>query len=175
MRILKKKLVVIVSIVCCVNNLIFSQSFETTSNADKLEWHTNIGEVHELSKATNKPVFAFFTGSDWCIWCKKLQKEVFAKPEFIEWANKNVILLELDFPRNTVLSPELSKQNNSLRQLLKVTSYPTVWIFFTSIDEATSKINVRPIGGLGYPDNPEPGNEQIKFLENANRILDQIK
>ncbi len=172
---MKKKLFLISLILFCFNKPIFSQDFETSATVEKLDWHTNIGEVHELSRVTNKPVFAFFTGSDWCIWCKKLQKEVFAKPEFIEWANKNVILLELDFPRNTVPSPELSKQNNSLRQLLKVTSYPTVWIFFTSIDEATNKINVRPIGGLGYPDNPEPGNEQLKFLENANRILDQSK
>ena len=45
----------------------------------------------------------FFTGSDWCGWCIRLQKEVFFKPEFTKWAAENVVLVELDFPRKSTI------------------------------------------------------------------------
>ena len=64
-----------------------------------LTWYTSLDEVQKLSKDTGKPIFGFFTGSDWCGWCHKLQREVFAKDAFVKWAKENVILLELDFPR----------------------------------------------------------------------------
>jgi len=54
--------------------------------AGKLDWHTSLQEAHELSQTSKKPIFAFFTGSDWCGWCKRLQNDVFSKPEFVAWA-----------------------------------------------------------------------------------------
>ena len=56
----------------------------------------------------------FFTGSDWCGWCIRLQKEVFFKPEFKKWANKNVVLVELDFPKRTKLDEKTLRQNRKL-------------------------------------------------------------
>jgi len=146
----------------------------TKAQTKQLVWHTSLAEVHELSKAANKPIFAFFTGSDWCGWCRKLQNDVFSKPEFIEWAEKNVILLELDFPRTKKLSPELTQQNNGMQQALKVTGYPTCWFIFTTKDEATNNYNLNTLGSLGYPAGAEVGREQVKFLDDANRILSLI-
>ena len=128
-------------------------------------------EAHDLSKAQKKPIFALFTGSDWCIWCKKLDRDVLAKAEFISWANKNVILLYLDFPRSKQLSADLASQNNNLQQTFKVSGYPTVWIFNTDKNETTNNINITALGSLGYPQGAEVGNEQIKFLADANRVL----
>ena len=152
----------------------YSQPAPETSES-KLEWHTSLEEVHQLSKTTQKPIFAFFTGSDWCGWCKKLQRDVFAKPEFIEWAQKNVILFELDFPRTKQLPQDLAQQNNSLAQALGISGYPTVWLLFTSKDEKTNNFNLSTIGSLGYPRDAELGNEQVKFLNDANAILNQVK
>jgi thioredoxin-related protein len=136
-----------------------------------LEWQTDLVKAQELSKSTNKPIFGFFTGSDWCGWCKKLQREVFAKPEFIEWAQKNVILLELDFPRKTPQSAELAQQNAGLQQAFQVQGFPTVWLFFLSKDPATNNFNISALGSLGYPGGAEPGKEEVKFISNANAIL----
>ena len=55
-----------------------------------------------------------FTGSDWCGWCIMLDKEIFSKPEFKEYASKNLVLLELDFPRRKELSEETMEQNERL-------------------------------------------------------------
>lgn len=151
------------------NNLVAQT--DTLKKEPELVWYTDLMKAKELSTATNKPIFAFFTGSDWCGWCKKLQRDVFAKPEFIEWASKNVILLELDFPRNKPLSPELTKQNADLQQAFQVRGYPTIWMFFVTTGEDTAKFNIEALGSLGYPQGAEVGNEQIKFLQDANLVL----
>ena len=83
-----------------------------TIQAQDLTWHTDINKAMEISKKSKKPLFLFFTGSDWCGWCIRLQKEVFKTPEFSNWAKKNVVLVELDFPRNKPLSHALQKQNS---------------------------------------------------------------
>lgn len=138
---------------------------------EALEWHTSLMKADELSRKSKKPIFAFFTGSDWCGWCIKLQNDVFAKPEFIEWAKKNVILLELDFPRRKQLSPELTQQNNSMQQAFNVTGYPVVWIFTTNKNSKDKKFTMDTYGSTGYPVGAEPGKEEVKFLEEVNKIL----
>ncbi len=148
---------------------------DSLSKNDTLVWYTDLVTASELSKASNKPVFAFFTGSDWCGWCKKLQRDVFAKPEFIQWAKNNVVLLELDFPRNKTLSPELTQQNASLQQAFQVRGYPTIWMFFMNKNAETSKFELQALGSLGYPQGFEPGKEQVKFLADANLILSNQK
>jgi thiol-disulfide isomerase/thioredoxin len=160
----------LIALILIFNVNVFSQS--TAKKADNgLVWYTNLQEVHELSAKTNKPIFAFFTGSDWCGWCKKLQNNVFVKPEFIDWASKNVILLELDFPRAKPLAPELSKQNAELQQALGVRGYPTVWLMYTEKVESTNSINLNTLGSLGYPQGAEPGKEQVKFLSDAAQVM----
>jgi thiol-disulfide isomerase/thioredoxin len=138
---------------------------------EALTWHTDVMKVHDLSKATNKPVFAFFTGSDWCGWCRLMQQKIFARPEFIQWANNNVILLELDFPNKKQLSQELMQQNHGLKQFFDVKGFPTIWMFYLSKDAVNNKMNVSPIGSLGYPQRPEAGKEHVSFLEEANKLL----
>ena len=135
-----------------------------------LEWHTNLQEVYELQQKTHKPIFAFFTGSDWCGWCIRLQRDVFSKPEFVAWARQNVILLELDFPRRKQLPQELQQQNNNLQQALQITGYPTVWLLVINKNDSTNSFNLSTLGSLGYP-RAEPGKEAETFLAEANRIM----
>ena len=59
----------------------------------------NVGSMDKAS-AEHKVVLLDFTGSDWCGWCKRLKAEVFDQPEFAEFAQANLIMVEVDFPRN---------------------------------------------------------------------------
>jgi thioredoxin-related protein len=135
-----------------------------------LTWYTDINQACKLSNKTKKPVFALFTGSDWCVWCHKLEADVFAKATFQAWAKKNVILLILDFPRQTKLPDTLAKQNSSLQQFFKVSGFPTVWIFNIVKEKATGQFNITALGSLGYPQ-AEPGKEDRAFLATANGIM----
>lgn len=140
-----------------------------------LTWYTDVVKASEVSKTTQRPLFAFFTGSDWCGWCKKLQADVFSKPDFIQWAKKNVVLVELDFPRFKTLSPELQQQNNSLQQTFQVQGYPTIWIFYLNKNAGGQGYMIDPYGSLGYPRNAVPGKEELKFLQDAKDLFDKRK
>ncbi|MEN8839025.1 MAG: thioredoxin family protein [Flavobacteriales bacterium] len=147
-----------------------SSNPEKSEGASELKWYTDFTQAHELSQKTGKPIFGFFTGSDWCGWCKRLQANVFAKENFKEWADKSVILLELDFPRRTQLPPKVMQQNRELAQLFKVKGYPTVWIFNAVKDPKTNQMSINALGSLGYP-RAEAGKESVKFVADANAIL----
>lgn len=119
-----------------------------TIQAQELTWQTDINKAMQISKKTKKPMLLFFTGSDWCGWCIRLQKEVLKTPEFAAWAKKNVVLVELDFPRRTPQQPEIQKQNMELQQAFAVQGYPTVW--FAKATKKDGKINFEQLGSTGY-------------------------
>ena len=61
-------------------------------------WITDYTQGVEEAKKSNKNMMVLFTGSDWCIWCKRLHSEILVKDEFTNFAKDNLILVELDFP-----------------------------------------------------------------------------
>lgn len=136
-----------------------------------LTWYDDITQVYELSKKTGKPVFAFFTGSDWCGWCHKLERAVFEKESFQTWAKEKVILLELDYPRKKQLPEKLAKQNQDLAAFFKVQGFPTIWLFDINRDTTNNRFNIEPYGSLGYPAGSPKGKEDQTFLKNVNKLL----
>lgn len=113
-------------------------------------WLVKMDEAYELSKKTGKPIMANFTGSDWCGWCKRLTASVFSKPEFKKWAEKNVVLLELDFPRRKQLPDEIRQQNASLQRAFSVRGFPTVWVFNLEKDTEKNGFSIEALGKTGY-------------------------
>ena len=111
-------------------------------------WLINFEEAAELSIKSGKPILANFTGSDWCGWCIRLNREVFVTPEFKDWASENVILLELDYPRRQQQTDEIKKQNRELQQFFQVRGYPTLHIFNVVITDG--KTQITSLGKMGY-------------------------
>jgi thiol-disulfide isomerase/thioredoxin len=91
-------------------------------------WLTSYDDAMKLSKKSGKPVMAYFTGSDWCIWCHRLDDEVLDTPTFQKWATDHVVLLKLDFPQQTPQSSELKAQNSALQAKFSVIGFPTVHV-----------------------------------------------
>lgn len=145
--------------------LLFFISLTPIVSAQELTWHTDMNKAIEIANKEKKPLFLFFTGSDWCGWCIRLQNEVFKKPEFSEWAKKNIVLVELDFPRRTKLDSKIQQQNAELQNLFQVRGYPTVWFVNPEIKKDKS-VNLQQIGKIGYvAGGPE------KWIEAANQVL----
>lgn len=152
---MKKILFAILILLACQN---------LQAQEEQLTWHTDINKAIELSKAEQKPMFLFFTGSDWCGWCMRLQSEVFKKPEFIQWAKEKVILVELDFPRRTQQSDALRQQNMQMQQVFQPRGYPTVYIVKPTLVDG--KTNFEQLGQTGYvAGGPE------KWLAGANEMI----
>ena len=62
-------------------------------------WVSDLGAAQAQAKATNRPILAVFSGSDWCKPCIMYEQEVFAKPEFAAYAKDKLVLAHFDFPR----------------------------------------------------------------------------
>lgn len=109
--------------------------------AAELTWLTDLPKAQAQAKAENKMVMLDFTGSDWCGWCIKLNKEVFSKPEFAEYAKKNLVLVEVDFPRTKKLSAEQKAANDALQKKYGIQGYPTIIVL---------NGDGKQVGELGY-------------------------
>lgn len=133
----------------CFSGISFSQTTATAST-QKVAWMTNMSEAIQKSKETGKPIMLFFTGSDWCGWCKRLQNEVFFTKDFISWVEANVIPVEVDFPRTVAQEQSLKEQNAFLQQLFKISGYPTVVFVNAGDPDASNNINLTELGRTGY-------------------------
>ncbi|PWU10016.1 MAG: thioredoxin family protein [Verrucomicrobia bacterium] len=105
-------------------SLLFALS--TTFTFANAGWQTDYQKALAQARAQHKKVLLNFTGSDWCGWCIKLKKEAFDQPAFKTFAEKNLVLVDVDFPRSKPQSEALKKQNNDLQTKYKVEGYPTL-------------------------------------------------
>ncbi|HUG10738.1 MAG TPA: thioredoxin family protein [Opitutaceae bacterium] len=104
-------------------------------------WRTDFEAALTTAKDEGKAVLLDFTGSDWCVWCHRLEAEVFEQQAFLDYAREHLVLVRLDFPRKTKLPTELQAQNDALSERFDVGGYPTVILLDASGEE---------IGRLGY-------------------------
>ncbi|MDO9541575.1 MAG: thioredoxin family protein [Kiritimatiellia bacterium] len=89
-------------------------------------WLTDFEAAKKTAAEKKLPILADFSGSDWCGWCIKLDKEVFSQKEFKEFAKDNLILFLADFPRKKQQSDKIKKQNDGLSKKYAIEGFPTV-------------------------------------------------
>ena len=100
-----------------------------SSESSDLNWQTNLESAIAQAKKENKAVLVNFTGSDWCVWCKRLSSEVFTQKEFSDYAKENLVLVVLDFPRSIKQTNETKNYNQSLAKKYGIQGFPTILIF----------------------------------------------
>jgi thioredoxin-related protein len=91
-------------------------------------WQTNLEAAKAQAKKENKALLLDFTGSDWCGYCIKLKGAVFDKAEFAKFAEKNLVLVELDYPRSKKLPADVKKQNDKLQTKFNIEGFPTIMV-----------------------------------------------
>ena len=131
-------------------------------------WYTDISIASETAVAENKPMLILFTGSDWCSWCIRLQREVFSRESFTTWSKQNVILVEIDFPKYKEQPDNIVQQNKLLQEQFGIQGYPTVW--FVTVNKIDDTIVTTLLGQSGYI----PGGPQ-SWIDNANSIINGDK
>jgi protein disulfide-isomerase len=131
---------------------------------EKLTWHTDVKEAVDIAIKENKQILLFFTGSDWCGWCTKLQNDVFKTSDFEKWS-KDLVLVELDFPRGSSQDKKTKNQNNQLKNTFGVRGFPTVH-FVNPEKQKNGKVNLKNLGKTGYI----PGGVK-QWLNVANSIM----
>jgi len=121
-------------------------------------WIADYDEALKVAKAEHKDLFVDFTGSDWCGWCKKLDKEVFSHDEFLTEIKKEFVLVSLDFPQAKEIKAKVPnpKRNDELNEQFGVQGYPTILL-----------INV---DGIAYAQTGYQKGGPTKYVEHVNDI-----
>ena len=92
-------------------------------------WLTDFEKAKAMAKEKNRHILIDFSGSDWCGWCIKLDKEVFQQKAFKDYAKDNLVLMLADFPRDkSKQSDAVKKQNEKLAKEFGVSGFPTVFL-----------------------------------------------
>jgi thioredoxin-related protein len=117
-------------------------------------WTEDFEAAKKRAAAEQKDLLIDFTGSDWCGWCIRLQKEVFTQDPFKKAAPEKFVLVELDFPQGKSLSAAVKTQNEKLQKEYGVEGFPT--IFLTDAEG-------RPYAKTGYREGGPEG--YLKHLE----------
>jgi protein disulfide-isomerase len=115
--------------------------------AAEATWLTDLTQAQTQAKAENKLILANFTGSDWCPFCVKLDKEVFQTKEYKDFAASKYVLVTVDFPRKKALADDIKKANTSLKAKYKVGGFPTLVV----MDSAGTKLGEEVGYGGGGP------------------------
>ena len=112
-----------------------------TTAVAKTGWSEDFDKSLARTKAEKKIMLVDFTGSDWCHICIQLDKEVFAKKEFAEYAKQNLVLMEADFPLGKEQTKEIKVQNEKLKERYEIEGFPMIIVL-----DADGK----KLGKLGY-------------------------
>jgi thioredoxin-related protein len=135
----------------------------STVRAEESIWTTDFEAAKAKAKEEKKLLFVYFTGSDWCTWCKRLDKEVFDEEKFKTETQKSYIMVELDYPHNKKLPLALETQNHMLQDHYKIHGWPTIIITDTE---------GKPIARTGYrAGGPE---KYLEHLDEFAKIYDEI-
>ena len=115
-------------------------------------WNADLSVALQQAKATNRPVLAVFSGSDWCKPCIMLKQEVFDQPEFEQYAQDKLVLARFDFPRsrkNKLPGAQMKVNEQAAAQLNKEGAFPLV-VLLSPDGKVLAKSGYRPGGATAY-------------------------
>ncbi|MBN1327403.1 MAG: thioredoxin family protein [Candidatus Cloacimonetes bacterium] len=122
---------------------------EINTSQNQLYWYSNIEEAISNASTDNKAILINFTGSDWCGWCVRLKDEVFSQEDFSTFAQENLILVKLDYPRNIAQSDETKLYNNQMMAKYQVKGFPTI-VLLDSKGKEIGRTGYKPGGPAVY-------------------------
>ena len=96
------------------------------ASARAADWTEDYPAALARAKQEHKLLLLDFTGSDWCIWCKRLGAEILDTPKFKDFADQKLVLVTVDFPNAKEQSDALKAQNKGLSGKYAVEGYPTL-------------------------------------------------
>lgn len=120
---MQKKLIILLFTIFSI-----SLSFSTVlkEGVEYGRWTMDYKAALNEAKKSDYPIFLNFTGSDWCGWCKLMDKNVFSKKSWINYAKENILLVTIDFPQDPNIVPEKYKERNArISKQFGIEGYPT--------------------------------------------------
>ena len=138
-------------IICLAFNICFAE-----------QWLTSLEEAQKIAKKENKAILVNFSGSDWCYWCQKLDKEVFSTPV---WKKQTkFVLVMIDAPKDkSKLSIQQQQYNAKMQKKFLIQGFPTI-LLLDAEGVAYATTGYKKGGGEVY----------LKHLDELDKIREQI-
>tara|TARA_B110000444_G_scaffold187993_1_gene177336 strand:- start:875 stop:1300 length:426 start_codon:yes stop_codon:yes gene_type:complete len=120
--------------------LLLLLSFSLTAQ----NWESDWSVATQKSKENNQKLILVFSGSDWCIPCIKLEKEIWEDESFKTYARENYILLRADFPKRkkNILPKDKQAHNDKLAERFNTSGYFPLVVVISPEEKV--------LGQLGY-------------------------
>lgn len=125
---------------------------------EKIEWMKFEDAV--AANESNPKMFIVDVYTDWCGWCKKMDKETFTDPKVIEYINENFHAVKLN-AEDSQRTFEFGGQEFSEAQMaaaMRVRSYPNFVVIEPSMK------NIAQLPGYRTPD---------QFMEGLNELIEK--
>ena len=98
----------------------------TQTRPGSATWSTDYAQAWNEAQSSGRPLMILFTGSDWCSYCQRLEREVLETPEFSEWAGEQYVMFKSDELRRAPQAEDVRRENQALQAKYRVNSFPTI-------------------------------------------------
>ena len=78
------------------------------------------------SESSKKNILIILTGAEWCKPCVKMEKNVIDSKEFIDYANENLIILEINLPRHWNYDSKVVKDYERFKNKYETNALPSL-------------------------------------------------
>lgn len=79
-------------------------------------WLTDFDKAKTAAVEQHHFILLNFSGSDWCVPCIRLKKNIFETKEFTAYADSALVLLNADFPRTGKIDKQQLQHNEMLAE-----------------------------------------------------------
>ena len=115
------------------------------ASAAEIPWSTNIEESLHRAAANGQPVLMEFT-ADWCVFCKKMEKNTFPNPQVTHVISSNFVAVRVDADQNKSLVKDLGIKglpailivSPDLTVLKRISGFQTPEALVKQLDEVVS-------------------------------------
>ena len=113
-------------------------------------WETDFAAAKNKAKESRRALLLNFSGSDWCIPCIRMHKEIFNDKNFVSFSEGQLVLYQADFPRKkkNELPAPLRQQNDSIAAIYNPTGKFPFTVLLSPDGEVLRQWDGYPGGGL---------------------------
>ena len=132
-----------------VTSILIAITLLCCSRAEAIDWETDFEKASSVARDSGKYILLDFSGSDWCGWCIRLEREVFSQDAFKDFAKENLVCVLVDFPRQKKQTRLLKQQNRDLAAKYWIRGYPSI-IILSPDGEPVARTGYRQGGSVKY-------------------------
>jgi thioredoxin-related protein/YHS domain-containing protein len=119
--------------------------FCSSVGAAEIPWSTNIEDSLHRAAANGQPVLMEFT-ADWCVFCKKMEKNTFPNPEVTQRISSNFVAVRIDADQDKALVKDLGIKglpailivSPDLKVIKRISGFQTPEALIKQLDEVTA-------------------------------------